>query len=59
MSGQSTDGTERPTWREREGKFVPILGVVETVKHYNWNDMNDWRFHHHAEGHVYAEGYNV
>lgn len=53
------DGEHRPTWRPKEAFFVPILGVVETVKHHHWNDMGDYRFNHHGESHIAAEGYNV
>jgi RNase P subunit RPR2 len=53
------DGNARPTYREQGAKFVPLLGVVETVHHFYWNDVADWRIFHHAESHVSAEGYNV
>lgn len=50
---------ERLRFREKGASFTPALGVVETVHHYFWNDVGDWRFFHHAESHVSAEGYHV
>lgn len=57
MDQTDENSTERPEWRERGASFVPLLGVVETVTWHYWNDVNDWRFHHHGEAHIAAEGY--
>lgn len=53
---QSGDRVDRPEWYARDGSYVPLLGVVETVTHHYWNDVSDWRFHRHGESHIAAEG---
>lgn len=59
MNEQPNGEEQQPSWKAKDAFFSPLLGVVETVKHHHWNDVSDWRFYHHAESHIIAEGYNV